>query len=301
MRLTFDGNDSTSRSLLTNRTGVARFDVAGGLAPGGHTLRVTFLGDGDHVATSVARSFTIAAPWYRTLSAWLLGVGLAVALLAVALGAAFRRGGPARRFLHARFAHLALPQRRFLAVSFPDHPPGVAPVFEPGEPVRLRVVARDRAMRPRRLRVALAPGEGRVRSRSAVATEEAGALFEVTAPAEPGTLALRLRARGIERLWTRPVELAVRVESYREAVEAGFVALRRRANLPPATTPAELVARLAPRLDAARRGSLATAAELFDVADYSEARVDRAFYHRFAVAAAAVAGAIEEVVDGAAA
>ena len=44
------------------------------------------------------------------------------------------------------------------------------------------------------------------------------------------------------------------------------------------------------------RDALLQAAALFELADYSEARVDRAFYHAFARAASDVSDSVEEII-----
>ena len=290
VQLTLDGNASSTRELLTNRTGVARFELPSGtLGQGTHAVRVAFPGDAEHVGAALSRAVVVELPWYSKVPPWAyaaLLVLLAAGLLAVPLA---RRSGAARRALGTLAARVRRPERRFLSIAFPDHPPGVPPVFEPGETARVRVTMRDGEGRVVRARVGLlADGQ-----RHASDGE-----FAVPARA-PGAMRLRAHATGLARLWTRPVEARVPVASYRKAVEDGFVALRARADLPAAATPGDLVARLDRRLDPQARARLREAAALFDVADYSERPVDRAFYHAFARAAASVRDELEEVRDAA--
>ena len=287
VELSIDGNGT--RSTLTNRTGHARFDVPPGIGAGAHGVRVSFAGDSEHVAAALGRGVTVQVPWYAKVPPWafaLLVAALVIAMLAVALA---RRAGPAWRWASAALARVHRPERRFLSLAFPDHPPGVPPVFEPGETARVRVTTRDKTGRIVPARVGLVADGARIVGDGA---------FSVPARAE-GALLLRAHATGLARLWTRPVEASLPVASYRRAVEDGFVALRQRARLPSAATPGDLVARIERRLDPPTRARLREAAALFDAADYSERPVDRAFYHAFARAAASVKDELEEVVDAA--
>lgn len=291
VEVVLDGNASSTRALLTNRTGVARFEIpSGGLARGAHSVRVSFPGDAAHVEAARSLPFTVEVPWYASVPGWLYAAVLAV-LAAVLLGLPFaRRDSPARHKVALWAARVHRPERRFLSFAFPDHPAGVPPVFAPGERARIVVLVHDRAGTRVGARVGLTAGSARL------ASSEGS--FEVDVGAGPA-LRLRAHATGVARLWTRPLERSVPVVTYREAVEQGFVALRSRAKLRPASTPGDVVARLERKLPEPARSDLRWAAELFVVADYSERPVDRAFYHAFARAAASVTGELEEVVDAA--
>lgn len=293
VRLFIDGNQSTSRALLTNRSGIARFEMSAvDVEQGAHSLRIVFPGDADHVESVRTQTLQVDKAWYASIPVWVFLAALALLLLVAAASTLLRRDSRARALFLARASRVAPPQRRFLAIAFPDHPPGIPPVFEPGEAARVRLTVRDRDGNATHARVSIQTSEGyRDAGR---ASGEAGVTLPLRVPASGDHVMLRAHAQGIDRLWTRPIELRVPIATYRAAVESGFVALRTRAGLGASATPGELVTRLAPRLGASQRAALRQAASLFELADYSETRVDRAFYHAFASAASDVAQSVEE-------
>ncbi|MFA5862295.1 MAG: hypothetical protein WDA16_11435 [Candidatus Thermoplasmatota archaeon] len=294
VRLAIDGDQNTSASRLTNRTGVVRFEMPpGALAQGPHSLRLVFPGDMDHVPAIQTLTLRVDRPWYANLPVWAFLVALGLVLVLAIVSTLLRKDSKARAFLRAHSVTLSRPQRRFLAIAFPDHPPGVAPVFEPGERGRVRLTIRDRQGKAMTARVGVVTDQdARANGR---AQAEAGVTLDVPAPTSGTKVTLRAHALGVDRLWTRPIELQVPVASYRAAVESGFVALRKRAGLASSATPGELVASLAPRLDARSQDALRQVAALFELADYSETSVDRAFYHSFARAASDVTDPLEDV------
>jgi hypothetical protein len=150
------------------------------------------------------------------------------------------------------------------------------------------VGVRDAMGRPLSSRVVLEHGNGRERGR---ATSTRDATFRVTAP-QDGDLLFNARAVGLARLWTRPAATRLPVASYREAVERGYVTLRRRVLMADAASPGDLMRALEARLPGAANAHVRDAARLFEVADYSETPVDRAFYHTFARARLAVEDAL---------
>ena len=280
VEMTLDANRSTTRALLTNSTGYARFEMpARALGEGDHAVLLSFPGDADHATAAFTHRMQVARPWWAALPWW--GFALAAALVAALVVAArlSREGGPLAR-LAQRVRPAARPARWRVVVDFPDHPEGVQPVYEPGEAARARVRVRDREGRAVAARALLAWPDGRARGRT---EGEEGLVVDVRV-GERDPLALEARVRGLARLWTAPARVELPVRPYRRAVEDGFVALRARARLDPSASSADLVRALAPRLRPPARARLREATALFDVADYSEGRVDRGFYHAFAAA-----------------
>lgn len=277
VEITLDGNASATRALLTNRTGVARFEFAGGaIEPGAHAVLVSFPGDAQHVEALARAPIEVVRPWYAAIPAWGYAAAAGALLLAGAL-AWLARPGTRSRALLARALGGERPPRWRIVVEHLDHPDGVLAVFEPGERVRARLLLRERDGRPARGRlVMLAPG-----ARRAARVPEEGWIVEF--PAEEGSI-LRARAAGLARWRAAPLEAPIAVRPYRQAVEEGFVALRRAAKLEPSASAGDLVRALQDRLAPERRDQLWRAAALFDEADYSERPVDRAFYHAFAAA-----------------
>lgn len=273
--LALDGNASGAQQLLTNATGYARFEVAGGaVAPGTHALRVAFEGDRVHAAAVETRAVEVMPPFWQLIPAWVWWTSAALALVAAVSAWALRPHGPVRRWV-------AKPRWR-VALAFPEFE-GIAPVAEPGGRVVVDARVLDQDGRARKARFLLVAEGARRKSRGR---------FEVPTPAE-GMLELEVRPRGFARWMAPPAHARVPVSSYRRAVEEGFVALRGVAQMPEAATPGDLVAHLAPRFSRAQLDELERAARLFELADYSETDVDRAFYHEFARARAAVERALE--------
>ncbi|HVM45616.1 MAG TPA: Ig-like domain-containing protein, partial [Candidatus Thermoplasmatota archaeon] len=291
VELVADGNRSAARALLTNRTGVARFEFAPrALEAGPHQILLTFPGDATHAEASARVEMEVVRPWYATVPPAAYAAALA-ALAAVALVAWFLRPGTRAR-LRVAAARAERPSRRVIEATFLDFPVGVPAVFEPGEPVRVRFHVRHRDGRLVAGFLAADTPDGRQRGRATPVG------WPVTARApDAGPLMLRVRGTGLARLWTRPLELRVPVHSYRRAVEDGFVALRRRARLAPSATAADLVRALGPRLESGQQLKLRKAAALFEAADYSERAVDRAYYQDFALARRDVERALEGVRD----
>ncbi|GEM_PF-3461874 len=276
VELHVDGNATPLKTLLTNATGVARFQVEGGaLPPGDHAITLAFAGDRDRAPAEQTANLRVLPPFWALVPAW-VWIALGSAALVGGLGAwLLRPGGVVRR--------VVLRPRWRIDLSWPDFPPGVAPVAEPGTAVRVVAQAFDAQGRPRKARfVLVAPGV-RLRSKGE---------FELRA-GEPGVLPLEVKARGRARWLAAPALARLPVATYRAAVEQGFVALRGAAKLDASATPGDLVDALSPKLEPAPRASLAEAARLFETADYSEAPVDRAFYHAFAQARHAVERALE--------
>ncbi|HET6404842.1 MAG TPA: transglutaminase domain-containing protein [Candidatus Thermoplasmatota archaeon] len=273
-----DGNRSSARALLTNRTGVARFEFPGGAFDvGRHSLLLTFPGDEVHADATARAQVEVVRPWYAALPAWAYAATLA-ALVLVGLAAWLLRPGTRAR-LRVAAARAKRPRRRSIEAVSTDHPMGVDPVYEPGETANLRLQVRHRDGRLVAGFLVADTPEGRKRGR---ATPQGWAIA-VRAPRD-APLVVRVRAVGLARLWTTPLALHVPVRSYRQAVEEGFVALRRRARLADSATAADLVRALGPRLPSAHQPKLRHAAALFDAADYSERPVDRAYYLEFALA-----------------
>lgn len=279
-----------AQTTLTNASGGARFEIPGGtLRVGAHTLSASFAGDRDHVEAVQARAVRSALPWYASVPSWAYALAVLLALLVVAVLPTLPR---LRRAAAAAGARVHRPARRFLAVAFVDHPPGVAPVFEAGETARVRIVARDKKGAAVAMRVGITAGASRLRART---RGEKGALFDIGLP-QAGTVLLRAHATGVARLWTPPLERRVPVSSYRAAIENGFVELRERARLGRDATAGDVVAQMRPRVGTAAHADLERAARLFEVADFAQnACVDRAFYHAFA---RAVSRVNEEALDG---
>ena len=276
--LVADGNRSSAKALLTNRTGVARFEVAPrSFDVGQHRLLLSFPGDALHAETSARVDVEVVTPWYAAVPPWAYAAALG-ALLLVGVAAWLLRPGTRGR-VRVAAARVARPTRRSIEAIYPDHPMGVAPVFEPGEAVRMQFQIRHRDGRLVSGYLVADTPDGRQRGRAT----PVGWPVAVPAPRE-GPLVLRVRAAGLARLWTAPLELHVPVHSYRRAVEDGFLALRRRARLAPSATAADLVRALGPRLTSAQQQKLRQAAALFDAADYSERPIDRAYYLEFAIA-----------------
>lgn len=278
VELVVDGNASSARTLLTNRTGVARFEfVPRTLDVGSHVVLASFPGDADHAEATATARVEVARPWFAAIPLWAYAAAALVLALVVLLTAILRRGGPVRRRLQA--TRRPRPERWRLEASFPDHPHGVDAVFEPGEEfhVTLRVRRRDGANVAARL--VLDAADGRQRGRA----DGTGWTLRLRAP-EGGPLVARARTVGLARFWSRPLDIVVPVLPYRRAVEEGFVRLRERARLGPHASPADLVRALGPRLPSAHQQKLREATSLFEVADYSDRPVDRAFYHAFATA-----------------
>ena len=279
VEVTFDGNASSTRALLTNRTGVARFEIPpGALGEGAHSVRVSFPGSETHASAQATRAVDVTPPFYALVPGWVYAATVGTVLAAALLAWAFRPGGPARRLVPA-LAHRA--PRWTLRLSFPEHPEGVPPVAEPGRPFLVRVHAHDRQGRPVALRVLLQSPTARWKGRAG------DPAARMDAP-ERGSVALRVRARGLARWWAAPLVVAVPVLSYREAVEAGYVALRREARLHPSASTGDLLRALERRLDPVTMQRLREATDLFDAADYSETPVDRRYYHAFSEARLAV-------------
>lgn len=281
VEITFDGNATTTRALLTNRTGFARFELPA-MEPGDHSVRISFPGDASHAPAADVRTLRVAKPWYQALPPWAYAAGAFVVGLAALAGWLARPGGPARRLV-AGLAAADRPRQWRLALDFPQHPEGVPPVFEPGERVQARVRVLDRDGRPVEAGVALSWPGGRAKGRAGAT----GLLVDFVAP-EQGPLRLDARAAGLARLRCAPLAVTLPVHSYRQAVEAGFVALRTKVALDPAASPGDLVRALEPRVGPVAQGKLRDFAALFEVADYSERTVDRSFYHAFATARLAV-------------
>lgn len=276
VELTLDGQKT---SLLTNRTGVARFETpAAQRAAGEHVATIRFAGDSQRESATQTLTLNVQEAWYTNVPAWVFG--LSAAALVVLLAASVLVMPRPRQAAGAWLSRRARPERRFLALAFPDHPPGVAPVFEPGEKFRARVLARDLQGNALDAKLGIVAGKERFTARS---RGEEGVIFELTAPAS-GDLALLAHAKGIGRLYTRPVSRVVPIASFRQAVEREFVKLRAEAGLGPEATSGDLAARVPL---AARAGYL------FDLADYSDAPVDRAYYHAFARAVAAARDRLE--------
>lgn len=282
-----DGNATTMRALLTNRTGYARFELPA-MPVGDRSVRVSFPGDEQHAPAVETLTVHVAEPWYRAIPPIAYAIAAAAVLLALLGAWLLLPGGPGRRLLASAIPGANSRGWR-LRLAFPQHPAGVPPVFEPGERVHARVSARDRDGRSIDARVRLSWPSGLARGR----TGAEGLLAETSAP-ETGPMRLEARASGLARLWTPPLVVLVPVHSYRQAVEEGFVALRERAALDPAASPGDLVRALEPRVGADARHRLRDVATLFEVADYSESAVDRSFYHAFATARLAVERDLEE-------
>lgn len=278
VEVTIDGNRSSSRALLTNRTGVARFEFPPrALDAGSHEVAVSFPGNADHADALSIRFVEVVRPWYAAVPPWAYAAALGALLAVAALAWLVSPSGPLHRAYVALTA--ARPKSRSIEAQFLDHPQGVPAVYEPGESVRLALRVRHRDGRLVAGWLALdAPG-GRERARA----PPEGWTVALLAPRD-GPLRLRARAQGLARLWTAPLDLEVPIHGYRRAVEDGFVALRARARLGDAASPSDLVRALGPRLPSAQQQRLREAASLFEVADYSERPVDRAFYHSFATA-----------------
>lgn len=275
VEVTLDDNRSSARALLTNRSGVARFEFPGGLDVGGHTLQVVFPGDALHAEARETQAIEVVRPWFASIPPWAYALALGGVLLVGGAAWLLRPGTSARERADLLLALRAEP-RVFLRVSFPDHPDGVAPVIEPGGDTAVRVRAVRKDGTPVRARLVALTPSGRETGRS-------DWTFRVRAEHE-GDIVVRVRGAGLARAWTEPVEAVVPAWPWRRAVERGFVELRERAKLDAAASPGDLVRALARRLPPERHARLREAAALFEVADYSEAPVDRAFYHAFALA-----------------
>ena len=274
LALHVDGNATPYRVRQADAQGEARFSIPAGVLDGGaHTIRVSFDGDDGHSAVASAHEVSVARPWYELVpaAAWLAIV--AVALVAAAAAWLLRPGGLVRRRLAAR----QTPPPRAVVIGFPDYPDGLPPVSEPGGAARVSVGLRARDGSMRGGGVTLLWHDGRAQGR---ARKAADAVFEVPTPVEGG-IRLTARGRGLARLWTRPAHVMLPVISYREAVERAYVDLRARAALDPTATPGDLVRALASRVTGSRAQGLAQVRALFEVADYSEARIDAAFYRDF--------------------
>lgn len=241
-------------------------------------MRVAFVSDQDHAPTELDVQVEVVRPWYRNIPPLAYAGLVAGAAVLVGLAWLLRRDGPGRRVL-ARMAPLfSRPNRWRLALAFPQHPIGVPPVFEPGETARVQALARDRRGRDVRARIVILWRGGRTRARAG------GDAVDVPVPDQEGVLEITARARGFARLWTPPIKVRVPVHPYRRAVEEGYVALREAARLDPSASPRDLLDALDGRLGAEAARRLREAASLFEVADYSQEGVDRAFYHAFATA-----------------
>lgn len=274
LALHLDGNATPYRVRQADAQGEARFSVpAGVFDSGGHTIHVAFDGDGDHSPVVSAHEVSVARPWYELVPpvVWLALLG--AALLAAAGSWLLRPAGFLRRKLAAR----QTPPVRGIVIGFPDYPDGLPAVSEPGGAARVSVGLRARDGSRRSGGVTLLWHDGRLHGR---ARKMADAVFELPTPQEQD-IQLTARGRGLARIWTRPAHATLPVISYREAVERAYVDLRQRAALDPTATPGDLVRALASRVTGQRAQGLAQVRALFEVADYSEARIDAAFYRDF--------------------
>jgi len=276
-----DGNSSRQRALLTNATGHARFAFPGDdFGIGAHTFELSFPGTNALAPASAQITLQRPPPWYASITPQVYALGAALILLAGFAVWAMRPGSLARRAVTALTGDMtARWVDRRIVVTFPDHPDGVPPVYAPGDPVHahLRVEDSNGYHRPARLRLRTADGH-RVRART---SNEVPWAWAGTAPTDGSPLHLQVRAAWPSSLRIRPLDLEVPVHDYRWAVEAGFVALRDKVGQPDSTTAGELLQRLGEHVGPAAWPRLREAARMFDAADYSDAPVDRAFYHAF--------------------
>ncbi|MEA3202329.1 MAG: hypothetical protein QOE90_3757 [Thermoplasmata archaeon] len=265
VELRFDRNASAARTLLTNASGVARFEMGGGALPAGdHQVSLVFAGDRVTATATQDATLRVLPPFWALIPPWAWLALLAVLLVAGLVALLLRPQGAFRR--------VVLRPRWRVELSWPGFEPGMAPMAEPGGALRVRARLLDAQGRERRARFLVQTAGQRVRTRDEATLD---------APQEEGALALDVRPGGRGRWLAAPAHARVPVATYRRAVEDGFVALRARAGLDPSATPDELVEALAPR---APRESLVAAARLFELADFSEVGVDRAFYDAFAAA-----------------
>lgn len=286
-----DGNATPFRRIETDSSGRATaLFPAGTLGSGDHRVRVAFDGDNTHSAVAATRFVELARPWYELVPAWAWLALLGAASLAAAGTFLVRRFE--RRHPRARTA--AGPPRRGVVLDYPDYG-ALPPVAPPGGRIRVAVGLRGRDGRRLSGGVALAWPGGRAKGR---AQREADAVFEVPS-GDARDLPLLARGRGLARFWTRPAVAVVPVATYGEAVERGYLSLRRQAELPPSATPADLVRTLGPRVGP-RAQSLADVRRLFEVAEYSDTLIDAAFYRAFARAAVTVEDGLHEPAGGSA-